>query len=158
SIRLGGCHGKVAGLWMGTPYARQSWGANLASQLRTAGFVVPKPCAIAFKTQDYTVEPYLDFINYSPESPNPAAAPERLLSVEGFCKSVSAGGMPPFQNQAPAYALAQALDRTTYSSATQPDITSRFTSTNANADDILKRVYGSPAWPPDQSVIDALGI
>src|SRR5262249_13608107 len=27
SIRLGGCHGKVAGLWMGTPYARQSWGA-----------------------------------------------------------------------------------------------------------------------------------
>src|SRR5215471_10338896 len=59
SIKLGGCHGKVAGLWMGTPYARQSWGANLASQFRSAGIVVPKPCALAHKTQDYSVEPYL---------------------------------------------------------------------------------------------------
>src|SRR5262249_23325548 len=134
SIKLGGCHGKVAGLWMGTPYAHQSWAANLASQFRASGVVVPKPCALAHQTQDYSVEPYLDFLNYAPDSPDPAAAPERILSVEGFFKSVASTGLPPFERQAPAYALAQALDGRTYSAATQPDITSRFKSTNANAD------------------------
>jgi uncharacterized protein (DUF1501 family) len=168
AVKIGGCHGKIAALWMGDVrpnatsladyYERESWGANLASQLRTAGFVVPKPCAVAHQTMDYSVEPYLDFLNYAPLSPNPAAAPERLLSVDGFFKSISSTGLPPYERQLPAYGVAKGLDNLTYSAETQPEIMGHFKSANTSADDTLKAVFSGPPWPPPQNVKDALDI
>jgi hypothetical protein len=162
AFKAGGDHGHIAAAWLGDNgtynFSKTSWGAYLAAQNRAAGAIVPKPCAIAYPTMDFSEEPYLDYVAYAPNSPNPATAPERILSINGFFQSVSSTGLPPFARQAPAYGLVHALDGRTYQAATQPVVTSAFAAANANADGVLQSVYGAPAWPPTASVYGALGL
>ena len=158
-------HESIAMAWYGqyaesrpaTP-RRLPWAHYVASKFRAAGTYVPKPCALVYPDQDIDVEGlrFLNFAAYGAQSPDPSVAAERVLSWDSFFDSLSATGLPPYAQQSPVYDLTGALDGKTYSGA-QGDIRNKFDSANSSANNLLKSVFGSPAWPAPQSVRDALG-
>ncbi len=174
AMKLEGDHAATASIWFGyrvgaskvrtgpgtTRFGRQPWASVLAAQFRQRGLIVPKPCAIAYQQNDIAfkgVEPYLDYINWAKQSPDPATVPDRILSIEGYFKSLSAAGLLPAVQRAPGLALIDALDQG-IAFDTQPDYSQRFSEANGTANQVLNSLSSESAWPPPPSVLTDLGL
>lgn len=174
SVALEGDHAATASIWFGyrvgaasvrtgpgsTRFGRQPWASHLTAQFRKEGIIVPKPCAIAYQQDDVAFkgrEPYLDYCTWATRSPDPSTVADRILSIEGYFKSLSVPGLPKPERQAPGYALIDALDQG-IPSATQTDLTARFAAANGSAREILGATSGGATWPPPAGVATALGL
>lgn len=154
-------HNGKASLWFGdsindnTSYGRLPWASQLTAQFRRRGAIVPRPCAIAY-TYGAGAQPYLDFVKWGTQSPDPATIADRILSYSGYFKSIASIDVPPAR-QAATNSLINVLDQQ-MPSATQPNLTQRFAAANGTANDVLRIVTGGPAWPPSADVLSSLGI
>lgn len=174
SLNLEGDHAATASIWFGyrvgvasvrtgpgsTRFGKQPWASQLTAQFRKQGVIVPRPCAIAYQQNDLAFkgrEPYLDYCTWANQSPDPATVADRILSIEGYFKSLSAAGLPPPSRQAPGYALIDALDQAV-PSMTQPDYAQRFAAANGTANQVLGSLSGGPAWPPTPGILAELGL
>lgn len=160
-------HTQQAAPWFGdstgsgkTRFDRLPWASLLAAQFRKRGFIVPKPCAVAYTNDPATFknDPYIDYLAYGNTGPDPETAPDRIITVPSYFNALSTVGLPDPKLQAPGNALIDALDQGA-PSATQPDYAQRFAAANGTAKDVLGFLTGGSLWPPkDPKLFTTLGL
>lgn len=137
-------YGKLGG-------GRTPWTNYLASKLLARAPAVA-PNLAAYWTYD-SGGGVNDFVNYGNASPSPLGAAQRLLSIDGFARSIDlTGGMPTPARQNRINAFVGAFDDAQYSPAVQGPFLQAYNQSTQQANGLVDKSV-TQLWPPDAATM-----
>ncbi len=141
-------------LWYGklaSQLTRTPWTNYLASQLLGRAPAVA-PNVAAYWTYD-AAGGVNDFVNYNNRSPSPLGAAQRLLSIDGFARSLDlTGGMPTPARQKRINTFLAAFDDAQYSPTVQAPFLQAYGQSAQQANELVDKSI-TKLWPPDAATM-----
>lgn len=143
-------------LWYGKlGSGRTPWTNHLASKLLARAPAVA-PNLAAYWTYDASGG-VNDFVNYGNASPSPLGAAQRLLSIDGFARSIDlSGGMPTPARQKRINTFDGDFDATVYDPQTQARFLQAWKQATDQANGLVDKSI-SQLWPPDAATMSLFG-
>lgn len=130
---------------------RTAWTNYLASKLLARAPAVA-PNLAAYWTYDSSGG-VNDFVNYNNISPSPLGAAQRLLSIDGFARSIDlTGGMPTPARQKRINAFLGAFDDAQYSPTVQAPFLQAYGQSTQQANELVDKSI-TQLWPPDAATM-----
>ena len=143
-------------LWYGrllNQTSRTPWTNYLASRLLARAPAVA-PNLAAYWTYDSSGG-VNDFVNFNNKSPDPLGAAQRLLSIDGFARSLDlTGGLPTAARQRRINAFLGAFDARQYSPAVQAPLLQAWGQATRQANELVEQPV-TKLWPPDAATMNA---
>jgi hypothetical protein len=139
-------------LWYGNLLSgRTPWTNYLASKLLARAPAVA-PNLAAYWTYDSSGG-VNDFVNYNNRSPSPLGAAQRLLSIDGFARSIDlTGGMPTAARQNRINTFLGNFDETNYSPTVQAPFLQAYGQSTDQANQLVDKSI-TKLWPPDAATM-----
>jgi uncharacterized protein (DUF1501 family) len=145
-------------LWYGdlaNQTTRAPWTNYLASKLLERAPAVA-PNLTAYWTYDSNGG-VNDFVNFNNRSPSPLGAAQRLLTIDGFARSLDVSmGMPTAARQKRINDFIAKRDADLYSPKVQGSLLESYGQASAQANDLVGKTI-SKVWPPDAATMTAFG-
>ncbi len=143
-------------LWYGklsTQTTRAPWPNYLASKLLERQPALA-PNLTAYWTYDSNGG-VNDFVNYNNRSPNPLGAAQRLLTIDGFARSLDlSAGLPTPARQKRIYDFMGRFDAAQYSPAVQGKVIESYGQATRQANELADKSI-TKLWPPDAATMTA---